>query len=70
MSDINPEDMGAGMSAFVVAFFGGGLIVGGFLMSFLFTPAALILFVLGTLFLFASPVVGFLAWRGQKMDLE
>lgn len=66
MADFDPEEMTPGLSAFIVAFFGGGLIVMGFLMSILFPPAGVILFVLGALFLFLSPVIGVLAWLDQR----
>lgn len=70
MNDFDPEDMGPAMTAFVPAILGSFLMTGAIVMWFVFSPAALILFALGALFLFISPVIGILVWLDQRGESD
>ena len=70
MADFDKDDMGPGLSAFVFAFLGSGLLVLGFLVCLVFWPAGLLMMVLGGLAILGSPVVGFTVWWNERKELS
>ncbi|AFZ73045.1 hypothetical protein [Natronobacterium gregoryi] len=57
MAEIDQDDMSPGLSAFIFAFLGAGLLVIGFLVSLIFWPAGLLMIGIGGLAILSSPVV-------------